>query len=138
MEKKNLSLYVQIVPWKEKLDTGGYVLRCDTATNGSQCLKHLTVLVLSSLQLQDRQLLIPKAVCYKDIFQKKGIFRKETNKKKTPTRFTYAHLQTLKRMLNAAAHIFCLLKTKTTKTHRRCWTVGLERRGKKSDSSNVN
>lgn len=89
--KKRESFYVQIVPRKEKLDTGGYVLHCDTATNGSQCLKHLTVLVLSSRTQSAAPgppVTHPKG-CFvtKTFFKKKGIFEKETNKKRKPYTF---------------------------------------------------
>ena len=78
-KKENLSVCTACALKRRSLDTGGY---CDAAPNGSQCLNHLTVVVLSS---RDHQLLILKAVCYKDVAQKKGIFffrkKKETNQK---------------------------------------------------------
>lgn len=47
-KEKEISLCTDLCLEKRSIDTGGYVLHCDTAPHGSQCLNHLTVIVLSS------------------------------------------------------------------------------------------
>lgn len=96
---KEISLYVQIVPWKEKLIRGRLCcpLRRSSKwqsvfqpSNSSCALASDTI-----SSSRTTRLLIPKAVCYKDIFQKKGIFekeRKKQNKKKQKTKNISLHI----------------------------------------------
>lgn len=134
-KKENLSVCTDCA-LKRSLDTGGY---CDTAPNGSQCLNHLTVVVLSS---RDHQLLILKAVCYKDISQKKGIFflkKKETNQKNHYTFHIRTFTNTEADAERGGAHFtVCQIDLSTPSLLNRVSRKTRKKLNESTDSSSVN
>lgn len=80
-----------------------YVLHCDTAPNGSQCLNHLTVVVLSS-QTQSAApgppLTHPKGCLLQRHFSKRKAFLKKEKKK---NHYTF-HIRTLTNIEADAEH----------------------------------